>query len=77
MPAKKKVALPLDQVHPNEEQLMRISDILADALAIADDEVCAIDLGPEDLLSALCCRIRPSCSRTTSSSSRAKSLSRP
>lgn len=31
-----------DQVHPNEEQLMRISDILADAAAIAEDEVCLL-----------------------------------
>ncbi|KAF7799492.1 hypothetical protein EIP86_010727 [Pleurotus ostreatoroseus] len=30
--------IPRDQVHPNEEQLMRISDILADAEAIAEDE---------------------------------------
>lgn len=28
-----------DQVHPNEEQLMRIADILTDAMAIAEDEV--------------------------------------
>ncbi|KAI0088293.1 hypothetical protein BDY19DRAFT_950147 [Irpex rosettiformis] len=27
-----------DQVHPNEEQLMRIADILLDAKAVADDE---------------------------------------
>ncbi|KAH9937843.1 uncharacterized protein BXZ73DRAFT_89259 [Epithele typhae] len=31
--------VPLEQVHPNEEQLMRISDLLADAQAIAEDEV--------------------------------------
>ncbi|KAI0795562.1 hypothetical protein C8Q75DRAFT_746529 [Abortiporus biennis] len=30
--------LPRDQVHPNEEQLMRIADILVDARAVADDE---------------------------------------
>ena len=28
-----------DQVHPNEEQLMRIADILLDAKAVAEDEV--------------------------------------
>lgn len=28
-----------DQVHPNEEQLMRIADIIADAQAISEDEV--------------------------------------
>ena len=28
-----------DQVHPNEEQLMRIADILTDAKAVAEDEV--------------------------------------
>lgn len=28
-----------EQVHPNEEQLMRIADLLTDAQAIADDEV--------------------------------------
>ena len=28
-----------EKVHPNEEQLMRISDILADAKAVAEDEV--------------------------------------
>ncbi|EKM56730.1 uncharacterized protein PHACADRAFT_254023 [Phanerochaete carnosa HHB-10118-sp] len=29
---------PSDQVHPNEEQLMRIADILTDAKAVAEDE---------------------------------------
>lgn len=33
---------PRDQVHPNEEQLMRIADIVADAKAIAEDEVCTL-----------------------------------
>lgn len=32
-------ALGREQVHPNEEQLMRISDILVDAKAVAEDEV--------------------------------------
>ena len=31
--------LPPEQVHPNEEQLMRIADLLADAQALANDEV--------------------------------------
>lgn len=31
--------VPVEQVHPNEEQLMRIADLLADAQAIAQDEV--------------------------------------
>lgn len=31
--------LPPEQVHPNEEQLMRIADILADAVALGRDDV--------------------------------------
>ena len=34
--------LPVEQVHPNEEQLMRIADLLEDAQAVANDEVCCI-----------------------------------
>lgn len=34
-----------DQVHPNEEQLMRISDMLVDANAVAEDEVRTIFVG--------------------------------
>lgn len=33
-----------DQVHPNEEQLMRLSDILCDAKAVAEDEVSKVAL---------------------------------
>jgi len=33
-------AIGLNQVHPNDEQLMRIGDLLADAQLIAEDEVC-------------------------------------
>ena len=32
--------VPPEQVHPNEEQLMRIADLLVDAQAIVRDEVC-------------------------------------
>ncbi|KAI9068647.1 hypothetical protein FKP32DRAFT_1663640 [Trametes sanguinea] len=33
-----------EQVHPNEEQLMRISDLLADALALARDDICPLSV---------------------------------
>ncbi|KAI0634007.1 hypothetical protein C8Q77DRAFT_1055468 [Trametes polyzona] len=36
--------LPPEQVHPNEEQLMRISDLLADAQALARDEICPLSV---------------------------------
>ena len=32
-------SIPRDQVHPNDEQLMRIADILGDAQSICADEV--------------------------------------
>ncbi|KAI0640404.1 hypothetical protein C8Q79DRAFT_1004246 [Trametes meyenii] len=33
-----------EQVHPNEEQLMRIADLLADAQALARDEICPVNV---------------------------------
>lgn len=39
-----------EQVHPNEEQLMRIADILADAKAVAEDEVSSSNYGSQYLL---------------------------
>ncbi|KAI0364993.1 hypothetical protein BV20DRAFT_1056743 [Pilatotrama ljubarskyi] len=33
-----------EQVHPNEEQLMRIADLLADAVALARDEICPVNV---------------------------------
>ncbi|OJT10040.1 Protein SMG7 [Trametes pubescens] len=42
-PAKMKTLQP-EQVHPNEEQLMRIADLLADAQALARDEICPLNV---------------------------------
>ncbi|KAH9847020.1 hypothetical protein C2E23DRAFT_890348 [Lenzites betulinus] len=36
--------LPPEQVHPNEEQLMRIADILADAVALGRDDICPLNV---------------------------------
>ncbi|KAI0357871.1 hypothetical protein OH77DRAFT_1308904 [Trametes cingulata] len=33
-----------EQVHPNEEQLMRIADLLADAMVLARDEICPVNV---------------------------------
>ncbi|KAI8972435.1 hypothetical protein BD414DRAFT_540319 [Trametes punicea] len=33
-----------EQVHPNEEQLMRIADLLLDALALAGDDICPLNV---------------------------------
>lgn len=38
------LAVPPEQVHPNEEQLMRIADLIADAQSIARDEVCGVNV---------------------------------
>ena len=45
-------AVPAEQVHPNEEQLMRIADLLADAQAIAKDEVCFLRVMSAPLLTS-------------------------
>ena len=36
--------VPPQQVHPNEEQLMRIADLIADAQSVAKDEVCDVNV---------------------------------
>ncbi len=37
-------AVPPEQVHPNEEQLMRIADLLVDAQGLVKDEVCDVNV---------------------------------
>ncbi|KAI0768280.1 hypothetical protein BD413DRAFT_634063 [Trametes elegans] len=58
-----------EQVHPNEEQLMRIADLLVDAQALARDEICPLSVSDgrffvEDVLDAPAPNRRPSAPQT-------------